>query len=89
MTTAHHVTDEVLAGIASKHRNPLVRSIAMELAERRAGYVYMTGAWPICDACGWKGDFLPTIQECNAMVRTHLRTCAEARKIVLGEGGGA
>lgn len=41
-------------------------------------------AAPMCDACGWIGDVVPTIDEARAIVRAHLPHCDEARKLVLG-----
>lgn len=46
--------------------------------------VRVEAVMPVCDACGWSGDSVPTIDESRRIVRAHMQSCQEV--IAIGRG---
>ncbi len=51
---------------------------AIEAADR----VEITTCLPVCDACGWQGDPVPTLDEASRITRSHMTTCEEVRALL-------
>lgn len=73
MSIEHLLDEHRDSYLEDAERHDAIRAeILRRFAERK---MVFAGVIPVCDACGWKGDIVPTQDESSRIVRAHLVTC--------------